>query len=142
MIPPRRNFPILSTATSAELRAEPTTSSSGATVFVPEGERESVTPTFRGRVERWSPLRSLFVSTMLPMISVDEIVFRRKYDADTVSSYVIYVGEEALEALGSPSIVVVWPSRHTFRFQSGRPARRLPPRLPFISSSSLPSKEE
>src|SRR3990172_1299705 len=136
MIPVRLGLPASSTATSAAFSAEPTEASSGATVFVPEVERQAVRPAPPSRAAGWPSLRSLFISTMMPMIPVDEILFRRRYDEDTVSSYVIYLGEETLDVLATPSIVAIWPKRSTFRFQSGRPARRLPARIPFISPSS------
>lgn len=83
----------------------------------------------------------MLIATMLPFASVDDVLFRRRWDADTVGGYVLYIGEHAEEWLESPSIIAVWPQRHTYRFASRRPSRRVPARRPFISSASVDEQE-
>lgn len=97
----------------------------------------------RGHPGRSVPavLRSVVVATMLPFSGIDELIVRRRFDAASVTGYVIYVGEGHERLDEAPSIVAVWPDRHTLRFRSQRPARRLPPRMPFISSTSLADDE-
>lgn len=93
----------------------------------------------------WPPrstgLKTMLVATMLPFASVDDVLFRRRWDADTVGGYVLYIGEHAEEWLESPWIIAVWPQRHTYRFASRRPSRRVPARRPFISSASVDEQE-
>ena len=93
-------------------------------------------PTARHATAGW---RSVVIATMLPFASIDDVIFRRRLDAATMSGYVIYLGEE--HELEAPSVVAVWPDRQTFRFRVRRPARRLPPRLPFIGTASSAEDE-
>ena len=128
-------------ATGSELGIRVTFPASGATVFLPEADTVYARPTSAGRPWR-VPVRSIIIATVLPFAAVDEVVFRRRYEADSVSTHVLYLGEEALGAFESPSVLAVWPQRRTFHFRSGRPARRLPQRLPFIPTTSVVPNEE
>jgi len=130
MISSKLRFFGMSGATCAEAWDRITYTASGATMIAPETEPAYGQRTLAAR--RRSSLRSIIVATMLPLRAFDELAFRRRHGYDNVNSYVYFLGEEESDLLESPAIVVVWPKRQTFRFRSGRPARRLPPRLPFI----------
>lgn len=112
---------------------------SGATMVAPEAEPayERRTLVARRRVS----LRSIIIATVLPLREIDEPAFQRRYDSEVVNQCVFYVEGEEPDIHESPSIVAVWPQRQTFLFRSGRPVRRLPPRLPFIPPDSIVKEE-
>lgn len=88
-------------------------------------------------------LGAVAIATMLPFREIDDVLFsRRKFVAETVRSYVIYWDEEADDFTRSPSIIAVVPERGTLVFPSDRPLPILPPRLPFVSRSSLSAEQE
>lgn len=125
-----------SPATRGEIGERITMASSGATMVLQEDQPAYKEPTFAHRVARHY-LGSVIYSAMLPLVPVDEYVFRRRYDADTARGYVYYIEESAPAVFELPSIMALWPHRQTFLFRSDVPSRRLPRRLPFIPSSVM-----
>jgi hypothetical protein len=129
----------VSGATFAEPWDKITYPASGATMVAPEAE-----PAYERRAlttRRRFSLQSIIIATMLPLRAIDELAFQRRHDSEVVNSFVFYVEGEEPDLLESPSIVAVWPKRQTFLFRSGRPVRRLPPRLPFIPPGTIVEEE-
>lgn len=121
----------------------PTTPSSGATTGI--GEFHTTTPhrsSLFGRFPRSQAFRGIMLSTMLPLVSVDEQIFRPRRDAFTVGGYVYLIDQEVLDPSDFSSIIAVYPNRRTFRFRGGRPARRLGFRLPFMPAFPKPTETE
>lgn len=126
----------LSGATRGDVGERVIPSASGATRLL----REPRDVLGRIQMTGWRPrsgFKTALIATILPFAHVDEMLFRRRWEADTVSGYVVYVGAELAELVEIPSIIAVWPQRETFRFRSRRPKRRLAPREPFVSSADL-----
>ncbi len=77
----------------------------------------------------------LMIATMVPVAALDDLLFSRRWDAATTLNYVISASEGDWLRDEQPDILAVEPHRTTLKFRSGRRARRLPPRMPFVSGS-------
>lgn len=76
----------------------------------------------------------LKIATIVPFPELDDLLFCPGRETATTVSYVISASEDWLPR-EQPDVLAVDPLRTTLKFRSGRRARRLPPRTPFVSVS-------
>lgn len=79
----------------------------------------------------------LMIATTAPFVALDDLLFRGRRETATTLSYVIFATEDDWLVHEQPDILAIAPRRTTLKFRSGRRARRLPPRTPFVSVSDL-----
>jgi hypothetical protein len=77
------------------------------------------------------------VTTFISLRMIDEMLLPRPRQTATFADRAIVIGGMAEPEIEEPSVLPVELPRPTFRFTSGRRARRLPPRTPFVSLSVL-----
>ena len=111
--------------------------SGATTVTHPAGERAGRAKRYAFWPRHWPALRTLVITTALPLgQTVEPFSLSRRNQPDTMSGYIVVVGEITEEILDLPSVVAIRPRRHRLLGPSGRLVPLLPRRRPFISVST------
>lgn len=111
---------------------------SGATMVArPAGQGAEQTKRCVFWPRRLPVLRTLVIATALPIgQAIEPFPLLRRCQPDTMSGYVVVVGEISEVRLDLPSVVAIRPRRQRLLSPSGLLVPLLPRRRPFISAST------